>query len=606
MSFPPLLVLGTFANIISVTLGMALLMLVLWQSRQLSNLLFSLFLLAMICVGFSGLVFRYAPQLHYDPTPWLYILSMGVGAYGVSLFIFTTQFTGKTNRLVLALDILGVLLWAATAFMTWNGLIITNVNPTLDGRTVFDFTTLGYIIVGILIAYELLALISLLYKPTERSLALAPGAAVLVLAAILDLFPVIAHLPVNSVMTAIAAVIMGRQILNSQLFDPIRRLNLQLERKNEELADASKLKSQFLANMSHELRTPLNSIIGYSELILDGMYGPLTEKQQDRLEKVHRNGKNLLALINDILDLSKIEAGRMELDLQEVEVPEVIEQVMAVVQPMAQEKGLTLESRIAPNLRPVKADPDRLRQVILNLLSNAVKFTAEGSVTVDAGATSDSRCLELKVIDSGIGIAPDLHEVIFDEFRQADSTSTREFGGTGLGLAISRRLSRLHGGDIIVESAPGKGSTFTVTIPLVAQMPAGTISPESPGPLVLIIDDQVDAADLIREHLTASGYRVHLTNDGADGIRLASELQPDAITLDLMMPGMDGWQVLKQLHDDQATTNIPIIIVSIIDESRQAVEMGARDYIMKPINPERLLAALRRTIASPTSVSATN
>jgi len=296
----------------------------------------------------------------------------------------------------------------------------------------------------------------------------------------------------------------------------------------------------------------------------------------------------------------------MELDLQEVEVPEVIEQVMAVVQPMAQEKRLTLESRIAPNLRPVKADPDRLRQVILNLLSNAVKFTAEGSVTVDAGATSDSRCLELKVIDSGIGIAPDLHEVIFDEFRQADSTSTREFGGTGLGLAISRRLSRLHGGDIIVESAPGKGSTFTVTIPLVAEMPAGTISPESPGPLVLIIDDQVDAADLIREHLTASGYRVHLTNDGADGIRLASELQPDAITLDLMMPGMDGWQVLKQLHDDQATTNIPIIIVSIIDESRQAVEMGARDYIMKPINPERLLAALRRAIASPTSVSATN
>lgn len=598
MSLPLLLVLGTVANIISLTLGMALLMLVLWQSTQRSNLLFSIFLAAMITVAFSGLGFRYAPILHYDPKPWLYLFATGIGAYGVSLFIFSTEFTGKTNRVVLVLDLAGVLLWVVAAYMIWNGLIITNINPTAEGVTLFDFTTAGYVIVGILIAFELVALITLLYKPTERSLALAPGAAVLLLAAILDLVPAIAHLPVNSVMTAISALIMGRQILNSQLFDPIRRLNQQLERKNEELADASKLKSQFLANMSHELRTPLNSIIGYSELILDGMYGPLTEKQQDRLEKVHRNGKNLLALINDILDLSKIEAGRMELDLQEVAVPEVIEQVMSVVQPLAQEKGLILQSKIAPNLRPVKADPDRLRQIILNLLSNAVKFTAEGSVAVEAGVSSDGRCLELKVIDSGIGIAPELHEVIFDEFRQADSTSTREFGGTGLGLAISRRLSRLHGGDIIVESASGKGSTFTVTIPLVAEMPAGTISAESLGPLVLIIDDQADAADLIREHLTASGYRVHLTNDGADGIRLASELHPDAITLDLMMPGMDGWQVLKQLRADQATASIPVIVVSIIDESRQAVEMGARDYIMKPINPERLLAALRRTIAS--------
>jgi CheY-like chemotaxis protein len=375
-------------------------------------------------------------------------------------------------------------------------------------------------------------------------------------------------------------------------------LNRDLELANRELASASHLKSQFLANMSHELRTPLNSIIGYSELILDEMYGPLTDKQRDRLQKVHRNGKNLLSLINDILDLSKIEAGRMELDIKPVDIQEMIESVLATVQPLAQEKDLELRTVIPPDLPLVNGDADRLRQIILNLASNAVKFTGDGSITLEAGISADRKSLELKVIDTGIGIPPELQEAVFDEFRQVDNTSTREYGGTGLGLAISRRLARLHGGNVLLSSSQGVGSTFTVILPLpeVAESQSRVPLPggKDTGPLVLVIDDEADASDLVCDHLAKAGFRVQIVHNGPDGIQMAKNLQPSAITLDIMMPGMDGWQVLQQLRAEPSTASIPVIIVSIVDETSQAADLGPYEYIMKPVNPDRLLDMLQR------------
>ncbi len=480
MTLSPLLVLGIVANMTSITVGLALLMLVLWQShRQQTNLLFCLFLLAMIAGAVTGLVFRLSPVFGYDPTYWLYGLGLALGAYGPLLFIFTGEFTAKGTRPVRILYIVGIVLWLVTFWLMWQGRVITNVNPTLTGRTLFDLTPLGYTLVAILIAYEGLALANLVIHPTDRSRALIPAVLVLLAAAVGDLWPLIAHLPVNSVMTAISSIIMGRAILKFQLFDPVARLNRELADANQQMAITSRLKSEFLANMSHELRTPLNSIIGYTELVLDGLYGPLTDKQQDRLEKVHRNGRSLLALINDILDLSKIEAGRLELDRVPLNVHSLIDSVMATVQPQAEEKGLEIK-RVLPHYLPsIVADENRFQQILLNLLSNAVKFTSHGEIVIAAGTSRDEQKLEIQITDTGIGIAPESFELIFDEFRQVDSTSTREYGGTGLGLAISRRLARLHGGDILVESAVGKGSTFTVVLPLKDAQAAPVSDPSS-------------------------------------------------------------------------------------------------------------------------------
>jgi signal transduction histidine kinase len=466
MPLPPLLIAGAVANIISLTIATALLMLILWQSRQRINLLFSVFLLAVIVGSFTGLIYRFDPMFGYDATPWLYTVTAAIGAYGISLFIFTAEFTGKNTLLARVLYVAGIIFWIITVVLLFQNKLITNVHGLPIGITIFDVNPLGYALLAILIAFEAIMLGNLLIKPTKLSLALAPGAAILLLAAVLDSINIISYLPINSILTAIAALLLGRQILKSQLFDPVRKLNDDLGLANRDLREASILKSQFLANMSHELRTPLNSIIGYSELILDEMYGPLTEKQRDRLGKVHRNGQNLLALINDILDLSKIEAGRMQLDMQPIQIPPVIEGVITVVYPIAQEKGLIVKMDAKPDLPAAMADEFRLRQILTNLVSNAVKFTKEGSVTIGVDCSDDKKRLEVRVVDTGIGIPAEMQEVIFDEFRQADSTSTREFGGTGLGLAIARRFARLHGGDITVKSEQGKGSTFMVTLPI--------------------------------------------------------------------------------------------------------------------------------------------
>lgn len=598
MPLPPITLIGVVVNQITMTISLGMLLLILWQSRQRTNLLFAGFLLAVTISKYTVVVLQISPVLDIDPIPWMYADVNAIGAFGILLFIFTSEFTGKNTRLAQLAYVVGLVVWFISIWLTWTGRLIINIDVTQDGQTLYDLTLIGVLLASALAGYEVLALGSLLYKPTQRSRTLVPGVILLIGAVVSDLIPALSRLPVNSTLVAISSILIGRVILQRQLFDPLARLNRELAAANKDLAEASQMKSQFLANMSHELRTPLNSIIGYTELVLSGLYGDVNDTQKDRLGKVLRNGKSLLNLINDVLDLSKIEAGRMELRIEAIDIKPVTELVTATLQPLAEDKGLNLLIDLPPDLPRVMADSTRLDQILTNLLSNAVKFTKEGSVTISASTLAEEGQVAISVSDTGIGIAQEHLESIFDEFKQADNTTTREYGGTGLGLAISRRLAHMHGGDITVESKLGKGSVFTVTLPV-----AVPLHEEQPpevevtgGPLVLVIDDEPEAVDIIRTHLTSAGYRIEAANRGQDSLRRARELQPAAITLDIMMPGMDGWEVLTHLRSDPATDHIPVIIVSILDDAPLALELNVVDHIVKPIQRERLLSALHRAI----------
>lgn len=373
---------------------------------------------------------------------------------------------------------------------------------------------------------------------------------------------------------------------------------------------ASRAKSEFLANMSHELRTPMNAILGFTRLVRRRSKDVLPKQQYDNLEKVLISGNHLLALINDVLDLSKIEAGRVEIQPINVELDSLISECLHSVEPMASAKQLRLLKEVEADLPTLFVDKGKLEQILLNLLSNAVKFTAEGAITV-TGQRQDGE-VAIAVADPGIGIPEEAQELIFEEFRQADSATAKQYGGTGLGLSISRHLARLLGGDMTVDSTAGMGSTFTVTIPIhyastQPMDPASTqpVERATPTPsqneqdaqpdsakLVLAIDDDPNAIYLLQEELVESGYHVVAATSGYDGLQKARELHPFAITLDILMPHMDGWRVLHELKVDVGTRDIPIIVLSIVDQKDLGYRLGAYDYLMKPIDRQALLAAL--------------
>jgi len=366
---------------------------------------------------------------------------------------------------------------------------------------------------------------------------------------------------------------------------------------------ASKAKSQFLANMSHELRTPLNAIIGYSEMLQEEADDLGTPEIKPDLQKIHGAGKHLLGLINDILDLSKIEAGKMTLYLETFEVQTLLNEVAATVQPLINKNGNQLTLEVAPEIGSMRADVTKVRQALFNLLSNASKFTDKGSITLRARRQGAD--LVFDVIDSGIGMTPEQVGRLFKAFAQADSSTSKKYGGTGLGLALSRKFCQIMGGDLTVASEAGKGSTFTATIPAqvievaedsnpaASATPAGTLSTGS-GPLVLVIDDDATVQDLLRRSLNRDGFRVETASDGATGLARARELRPAIITLDVMMPGMDGWEVLAALKEDPETADIPVIVVSIVDERGLGFSLGAADYLTKPLDFSRLSSVVNR------------
>ncbi len=483
----------------------------------------------------------------------------------------------------------------------------------------------------------------------------------------------------------------------------LRDKTLLLERANRELRELDRLKSAFLANMSHELRTPMNSIIGYTELLLDGIDGPINEEQAKSLRKVESNARHLLQLINDILDMSKIESGKIQLDIRELDLKKVVTSVTTALEPSITKKGLSITFDFDEDLPTVYADEDKVRQILINLISNAVKFTNEGGITISLKPSQRGvkpgeppLFVEICVADTGIGIKKEDIDKLFDKFSQLDISTIRQYEGTGLGLSIARGLVVLHKGVIWATSEYGKGSTFCFTLPIKKEMlekpaepvlepmmakglaeyfnkPVETFMnvptyagkpikcweyfhcgqtscpgygskdyrcwmilgthckgikvatyPEKvecckgceiierlileseefkdmelseerdggPEKTVLAIDDNPEAIDIIRKFL-GKDYRVVGLPDGEEAVGKAKEIRPAAITLDIMMPGKDGWQVLQELKSDPETQDIPVIILSIVDDKKTGFSMGAAEYIVKPVDKEVLLRKLR-------------
>jgi len=378
----------------------------------------------------------------------------------------------------------------------------------------------------------------------------------------------------------------------------------------KERADVSnRAKSAFLANMSHELRTPLNAILLYSELIREeSKEAGQTDIFADA-QRIETSGRHLLSLINDILDLSKIEAGKMDVSLESVEVLPLIKEVLSTVGPLAAQNGNKLSCEAGPELGAITSDATKLRQSMFNLLSNACKFTQQGQITVRAFLAAPEGLTEpwlhIAVEDTGIGISPEQQLRIFNEFIQAEENTTRKYGGTGLGLALSRRFCQMLGGDIRLRSELGQGSVFTMVLPLTPPLQpeephVQAVLPEAPflpapieGP-VLLIDDDPFLLNALSRLLTLDGHDVVTASDGAQGLRLAAEKRPGLIVLDVMMPQLDGWSVLKALKADPALSAIPVVMLTILDEVEKGLALGASDYLFKPIDRSRLAQALRR------------
>jgi signal transduction histidine kinase/CheY-like chemotaxis protein len=416
---------------------------------------------------------------------------------------------------------------------------------------------------------------------------------------------------------ALAQSFAGQAVIaieNTRLFEEIQAKNRELETLNQQLELAGRHKSEFLATMSHELRTPLNAIIGYAELLRD----VAEEDGQDGfvadLEKIQAAGRHLLGLINNILDLSKIEAGKMDLFFETFSVAALVREVAAVVRPLMEKNDNAFAVECGAAAGEMYADAVKVQQALFNLLANAAKFTERGTITlsVSRARIDGVDWLAFAVHDTGVGMTAEQQSRLFEAFSQADAATQARYGGTGLGLALSRAFCRLMGGDISVESTPGEGSTFTLHLRAEAldarqapepSAPAATADRTTDAPLALVIDDDPAVRDLMQRFLAREGYAVVTAPDGGTGLRLAAELRPALITLDLIMPGMDGWSVLAALKADPALAETPVVVLTMLDDRSRGYALKADEFMTKPVDRERLATVLRRYRPRPASVA---
>jgi signal transduction histidine kinase/ActR/RegA family two-component response regulator len=374
--------------------------------------------------------------------------------------------------------------------------------------------------------------------------------------------------------------------------------------------DANRAKSAFLANMSHELRTPLNAIIGYSEMIQEEIQDSGQIQNVQDVKKIESAGKHLLALINDVLDLSKIEAGKMALHVENFELAGMIQELVATLQPAVAKNSNKLELRLADDLDTMRSDITKVRQILANLLSNAAKFTDHGTIWLDVSRddADGQTWIRFGVRDTGIGIRREQQQNLFKEFAQADVSIARRYGGTGLGLAISHRFAQLLGGHMSVESEPGKGSEFTVSLPAQisadvagvfsgkpdTDQPPAASKAKSPAATILVIDDDPAVRDLMSRFITKLGFEVIAASTGEQGLTLARRIRPALIALDVVMPGMDGWSVLKRVKNDSELAHIPVIMVTIVDNEITGMNLGASGYLVKPVDRDRLAELIEK------------
>ena len=393
----------------------------------------------------------------------------------------------------------------------------------------------------------------------------------------------------------------------------LRQHNLELEEARELSEVANRTKSQFLANMSHELRTPLNAIIGYSEILQEDAADSGQEQVVPDLKKIEGAGRHLLGLINDILDLSKVEAGKMDVFIEEIDIPSLLDEVKAIITPLVAKNGNTLEVRLADRIGSMRTDRTKVKQCLLNVLSNASKFTQDGKLTVRVERLeTDRRMVQIMISDTGIGMSGEQVGRLFQAFSQADASTTKKFGGTGLGLAITRHFCRLLGGDVTVASQAGGGSTFTIVLPDQAAEPdrstalaetplepprANALNAAGPVVTVLVVDDDPAARDLLTTNLGREGYRTLQARSGDEALELARKLRPDAITLDVLMPKKDGWAVLGALKADPDLCDIPVIMVTVAPDRGIGLSLGAAEVMTKPVDRGQLTSLLRQLLS---------
>ncbi len=628
-----------FVNGISLSIAAGLIfVLPILPRRTTANRWFAAFLVALGLWAYFAMA-RIIPAMSpFSETHDFYILFTGLLFAPVALYGFVISVCRPRDGLAPVILAAGFVIVAGTAALLWRDQIV-RYTETGGDRVEFRFVSAGIAVPFVIGAYLLLSYLYLHISPNPQVKPLRLAVLLMMVGYGKNLIPALRLPPLSIGLLTVAALVIGSRLLRWQVFGPLREiqeelrvanadlrqalndLNAERERSSrmaDDLGEASRYKSAFLTNMSHQLRTPLNSIVGYSELLLKGIYGHLSAKQNDRIEKIHRNGLNLLNVINDILDLSKIEGGRLALNLSDVRVAALANTLIDEVAPLVGSKNLALETEIAPPLRLIRADEMRIRQVILHLLHNAVTFTPAGYVRLAArtitvqdgqcadfplpvlGWLEDRHWLLISVSDSGVGIPAEQQAAIFEEFRQGgDAYPLAE--GTGLGLAIAKKLVELHAGRIWVRSQPGQGSTFFVALPALDTFDGQTGTPAPPPEarpvLIVTHDDAVESA--ITDVLRASPYHPVRAFDAPTAQARAHETHPAAILIDASLPEIGMWETVRRLKTDLRAAAIPVMLVSVVPDADgpphvDGLALGTCAVITKPVQRDELLAALAR------------